>query len=115
MKIAIKFEIEPNEVEEVYIGKAESCSCGCAGDYFKQGEEEFLGVIDRLNKNFDKVELFDGGDNLIIFEMVDQDEEDYYQEQFCVRAYVNTEGLKYKTLVKLLELKKEQESNRLNA
>lgn len=99
MKVAVKFEIEKEDVTQAYSGTASDCACGCSGRYYKQGEKSLEKIVDRLNANQEDVKIFNGIDNEIIFELE-------YDEVFCVRAYVNTDNMKYATLIQLLELAK---------
>ena len=35
-----RIEFDVNKVKQVYYGRLDNCRCGCAGDYFKAGEDD---------------------------------------------------------------------------
>jgi hypothetical protein len=45
-------EFDVNKVKQVYYGRLDNCRCGCAGDYFKAGEDdaEITKALELLNK-----------------------------------------------------------------
>ena len=47
-----KIEFDVNKVKQVYYGRLDNCRCGCAGDYYKAGEDdaEITKALELLNK-----------------------------------------------------------------
>lgn len=47
-----RIEFDVNKVKQVYYGRLDNCRCGCAGDYFKAGEDdaEITKALELLNK-----------------------------------------------------------------
>ena len=47
-----KIEFDVNKVKQVYYGRLDNCRCGCAGDYYKAGEDdaEITKALKILNK-----------------------------------------------------------------
>ena len=47
-----KIEFDVNKVKQVYYGRLDNCRCGCAGDYFKAGEDdaEITKALELLNE-----------------------------------------------------------------
>lgn len=45
-------EFDVNKVKQVYYGRLDNCRCGCAGDYFKAGEDdaEITKALELLNE-----------------------------------------------------------------
>ena len=35
-----RIEFDVNKVKQVYYGRLDNCRCGCAGDYYKAGEDD---------------------------------------------------------------------------
>ena len=47
-----KIEFDVNKIKQVYYGRLDNCRCGCAGDYYKAGEDdaEITKALELLNK-----------------------------------------------------------------
>ena len=47
-----KIEFDVNKVKQVYYGRLDNCRCGCAGDYYKAGEDdaEITKALELLNE-----------------------------------------------------------------
>ena len=96
-----KIEFDVNKVKQVYYGRLDNCRCGCAGDYYKAGEDdaEITKALEILNKysnspheqvSYDRVTYSDPAQNELYFEIKtetrdfkwnesDDDDDDYWQ------------------------------------
>ena len=96
-----KIEFDVNKVKQVYYGRLDNCRCGCAGDYFKAGENdaEITKALELLNKysnsphenvSYDRFTYKDPTQNELYFEIQtetrdftedndDDDSDDYHQ------------------------------------
>lgn len=99
MKTAITFIIEPTDVESAYRGAADRCSCGCAGNYYEQGDKGLKSVVNKINQNMSQVEIYQGTGTQVIFDFE-------YGNARCVRAYVQTDKLDSFVAKQLLEMAK---------
>jgi len=94
-------EFDVNKVKQVYYGRLDNCRCGCAGDYFKAGENdaEITKALELLNKysnsphenvSYDRFTYKDPTQNELYFEIQtetrdftedndDDDSDDYHQ------------------------------------
>ena len=47
-----RIEFDVNKVKQVYYGRLDNCRCGCAGDYYKAGEDdaEITKALEVLNE-----------------------------------------------------------------
>ena len=97
-----KIEFDVNKVKQVYYGRLDNCRCGCAGDYYKAGEDdaEITKALEILNKysnspheqvSYDRFTYKDPTQNELYFEIKtetrdfawrpdDDDEDDDYWE-----------------------------------
>ncbi len=52
LKNTTRIEFDVNKVKQVYYGRLDNCRCGCAGDYFKAGENdaEITKALEILNE-----------------------------------------------------------------
>jgi hypothetical protein len=94
--------LEAADVSQAYrSNKADLCACGCAGTYYEPNETFFptglIKIVDRLNREMDKVEIYRGFGNEVIFELT-------YGQNSVLRAYVNTDELTEKHQEQLLEI-----------
>jgi hypothetical protein len=73
-------EFDVNKVKQVYYGRLDNCRCGCAGDYFKPGEDdaEITKALELLNKysnspndnvSYDRFTYKDPSQNELYFEI----------------------------------------------
>ena len=96
-----KIEFDVNKVKQVYYGRLDNCRCGCAGDYYKAGEDdaEITKALKILNKYsnsphenvmYDRFTYKDPAQNELYFEIKtetrdfagesdDDDDYDYHQ------------------------------------
>lgn len=75
-----KIEFDVNKVKQVYYGRLDNCRCGCAGDYFKAGEDdaEITKALEILNEysnspidnvSYDRFTYKDPSQNELYFEI----------------------------------------------
>ena len=75
-----KIEFDVNKVKQVYYGRLDNCRCGCAGDYYKAGEDdaEMTKALEILNKysnspheqvSYDRFTYSDPAQNELYFEI----------------------------------------------
>ena len=73
-------EFDVNKVKQVYYGRLDNCRCGCAGDYFKPGEDdaEITKALELLNEysnspidnvSYDRFTYKDPSQNELYFEI----------------------------------------------
>jgi UDP-glucose 6-dehydrogenase len=73
-------EFDVNKVKQVYYGRLDNCRCGCAGDYFKPGEDdaEITKALKLLNEysnspidnvSYDRFTYKDPSQNELYFEI----------------------------------------------
>ena len=73
-------EFDVNKIKQVYYGRLDNCRCGCAGDYFKSGEDdaEITKALELLNKysnsphenvSYDRFTYKDPAQNELYFEI----------------------------------------------
>jgi hypothetical protein len=96
-----KIEFDVNKVKQVYYGRLDNCRCGCAGDYYKAGEDdaEITKALELLNKYsnspheqvmYDRFTYKDPTQNELYFEIQtetrdfaeesdDDDDDDYHE------------------------------------
>ena len=94
-------EFDVNKVKQVYYGRLDNCRCGCAGDYYKAGEDdaEITKALKLLNEysnspidnvSYDRFTYKDPTQNELYFEIQtgtrdfaeesdDDDDYDYHQ------------------------------------
>jgi len=75
-----RIEFDVNKVKQVYYGRLDNCRCGCAGDYFKAGEDDAeitkaLKVLNEYSKSqyknvsYDRFTYKDPTQNELYFEI----------------------------------------------
>jgi UDP-glucose 6-dehydrogenase len=75
-----KIEFDVNKVKQVYYGRLDNCRCGCAGDYYKAGEDDAeitkaLKILDRYSNSpheqvmYDRFTYKDPTQNELYFEI----------------------------------------------
>ena len=96
-----KIEFDVNKVKQVYYGRLDNCRCGCAGDYYKAGEDDAeitkaLKILDKYSNSpneqvmYDYFTYKDPTQDELYFEIktetrdfaeenYDDDDDDYYQ------------------------------------
>ena len=96
-----KIEFDVNKVKQVYYGRLDNCRCGCAGDYYKAGEDDAeitkaLKILDRYSNSpheqvmYDRFTYKDPTQNELYFEIQtetrdfaeesdDDDDDDYHE------------------------------------
>ena len=96
-----KIEFDVNKIKQVYYGRLDNCRCGCAGDYYKAGEDdaEITKALELLNKYsnspneqvmYDRFTYKDPTQNELYFEIQtetrdfaeesdDDDDDDYHE------------------------------------
>ena len=96
-----KIEFDVNKVKQVYYGRLDNCRCGCAGDYYKAGEDDAeitkaLKILNRYSNSpheqvmYDRFTYKDPTQNELYFEIQtetrdfaeesdDDDDYDYHQ------------------------------------
>ena len=73
-------EFDVNKIKQVYYGRLDNCRCGCAGDYFKAGEDdaEITKALELLNEysnspidnvSYDRFTYKDPSQNELYFEI----------------------------------------------
>lgn len=83
-------EFDVNKVKQVYYGRLDNCRCGCAGDYFKAGEDdaEITKALKLLNEysnspidnvSYDRFTYKDPSQNELYFE-IQTETRDFAQE-----------------------------------
>ena len=83
-------EFDVNKVKQVYYGRLDNCRCGCAGDYFKPGEDdaEITKALKLLNEysnspidnvSYDRFTYKDPSQNELYFE-IQTETRDFAQE-----------------------------------
>jgi UDP-glucose 6-dehydrogenase len=96
-----KIEFDVNKVKQVYYGRLDNCRCGCAGDYYKAGEDDAeitkaLKLLDKYSNSpheqvmYDRFTYKDPTQNELYFEIQtetrdfaeesdDDDDDDYHE------------------------------------
>ena len=75
-----RIEFDVNKVKQVYYGRLDNCRCGCAGDYYKAGEDDAeitkaLKILDRYSNSpheqvmYDRFTYKDPTQNELYFEI----------------------------------------------
>ena len=100
MSLSKLIEFDVNKIKQVYYGRLDNCRCGCAGDYFKAGEDdaEITKALELLNEysnspidnvSYDRFTYKDPTQNELYFEIQtetrdfaeesDDDDYDYHE------------------------------------
>ena len=74
-----------SDITKVYVGKSHVCRCGCCGDYFYKGSEEFDKVISDLKDGVHLIHDFTDSDLGVNYINIDTD--DTTDEGECVCLY----------------------------